>query len=193
MQKMQGNNIMPRLKEKYQKEAIPFFLEKYNTKNILRVPRIEKVVLNTSLSKAVEEPKFLEKVSKAISDISGQKPILTKAKKSISAFKLREGMKIGVKVTLRGKRMYEFLDRLISVTLPRVRDFRGLDNKSFDGKGNYTFGISEITFFPETASLEDNFSLEITVVTSAKQDEEAKDILEKIGFPFKKAVKKESK
>lgn len=175
-----------RLKDKYKKEVIPYFLKEKGFKNALQVPRIEKVVLNTSLGKAIEDSKLLPKASLIISKITGLRPIILKAKKSISAFKLREGMSIGAKVTLRGDMMYEFLDRLVSLTLPRVRDFRGLSEKSFDGKGNFTIGISEITFFPEAAVEEENFGLEISIKTTAKDNERAKLLLEKLGFPFKK-------
>lgn len=175
-----------RLKEKYKKEVIPYFLKEKGFKNVLSVPRIEKVVVNTSLGKTIEDPKLLSKASLIISKITGQKPVITKAKKSISAFKLREGMPIGAKVTLRGDMMYEFLDRLVSLTLPRVRDFRGLSEKSFDGKGNFTIGIREVSFFPEAAAEEEDFGLEISIVTTAKNNEEARLLLEELGFPLKK-------
>ncbi len=183
---MQRNNLKPRLKEKYQKEVIPQFLDDQNFKNYLEVPKIDKIVLNTSLSKAIENTKILEHASEVISKITGQKPIIKKAKKSIAAFKLRAGMPIGAKVTLRGNLMYEFLDRLISIVLPRIRDFRGLSTKAFDGRGNYTIGISEITVFPETQTEETVFGLEISIVTTAKNDEDSRKLLEKLGFPFKK-------
>lgn len=183
---MSGNNIIPRLKEKYQKEVIPAFMDKYNLKNKFEVPRIEKVVVNTSLGKTIEEPKLLDKAVEVIAKITGQRPIKTKAKKSVAAFKLKEDFPIGAKVTLRSDRMYEFLDRLISVALPRVRDFRGLSLKSFDGNGNYTIGISEIIVFPEAATEEESFGIEITIVTNSNDDNKTKDLLDMLGFPFKK-------
>lgn len=184
---MQGDGLIKsRLREKYEKEVVPLFLKKEEFRNKHQVPRIEKVVINTSLGKAIEDSKLLPYASEIISKITGQKPVITKAKKSIAAFKLRTGMPIGVKVTLRGNKMYEFLDRLISTAVPRIRDFRGLKEKAFDGKGNYNIGISEVTVFPEAANEENNFSLEISVVTTAKNDKDAREFLTDLGFPFKK-------
>lgn len=186
---MQRDNIIPRIKEKYKKEIVPYFLSKEKYKNIFEVPRIEKVAVNVSLGKNIENSKILPKAANIIANITGQKPVITKARKSIAAFKLREGMPIGAKVTLRGDMMYEFIDRLISAAIPRTRDFRGLNPKSFDGKGNYSLGIPEVTIFPEAAAEEESFGLEVSVVTSAKNNEAAAELLEKIGFPFKKSSK----
>jgi len=186
---MQGNSLMPRLKEEYKKKIIPSFLKDPRFKNIFQVPRIEKIVINTSIGKNIENSKLLPRAADILANISGQKAIITKAKKSIAAFKLREGMPIGAKITLRNNIMYEFFDRLISVALPRVRDFRGLSDKAFDGKGNYTLGIKEITIFPEAVSEESNFGLEISIVISTKNDKDAKKLLEEFGFPFKKSSK----
>jgi len=182
---------MPRLREKYDKVVVPYFLRKQGFSNRLKVPQILKVVVNTSIGKAIEDTKLLAHASEIVARITGQKPIVTKAKKSIAAFKLRTGMPIGAKVTLRGNLMYEFLDRLISTAIPRIRDFRGLNDKSFDKKGNYTMGVSEVTVFPEAANEEENFGLEISVVTTAKNDADAKEFLTELGFPFKKAKPKE--
>lgn len=181
---MQRNN--PRLKEKYIKEVIPYFLKECGFKNRLAVPSIEKVVLNTSLGKTIENSKLLPKACEIIAKITGLKPIQVKAKKSISAFKLREGMFIGCKVTLRDNIMYEFLDRLISVTFPRMRDFRGLDDKSFDGCGNYTIGLPEVNVFPEATTEEEIFGLELSIKTTTEDDNTALELLRALGFPFKK-------
>jgi len=184
---MQRNSLKPRLRKKYEEEVVPLFLKKENFKNKLQVPRIEKVVINSSLGKAIEDSKLLPHASEIIAKITGQKPVITKAKKSIAAFKLRAGMPIGTKVTLRGNKMYEFLDRLISTAIPRVRDFRGLSTKAFDGKGNYTIGIAEVTVFPEAFNEEENFGIEISIVTTAKNNEDAGDLLTGLGSPLKKS------
>lgn len=183
---------MPRLKEKYQKEIVPLFIKDHGFSNVMAVPKIDKIVINMSSGRAIEDSKFLEKVENIIGRITGQKPIITKAKKSVASFKLREGMPIGAKVTLRGDKMYEFLDRLISTALPRVRDFRGTKEKAFDGRGNYTLGLAEVTVFPEAASEDDNFSLEISITTTAKSDADGENLLRAFGFPLKNS-KKENK
>lgn len=191
MQKMQADNIKPRLKEKYEKEVIPYFTGELGFKNKLMVPSIEKIVLNVSSSKAIEEPKHLDFIVEVLGKITGQKALKTKAKKSVASFKLREGMAIGAKVTLRGKKMYEFLDRLISTALPRVRDFRGTKNKAFDGHGNYSLGITEVTVFPEASNLDTSFSLEVNIKTTAKNNEDAEKLLRAFGLPMKKVQKGE--
>jgi large subunit ribosomal protein L5 len=188
---MQADNIKPRLKEKYEKEVIPYFTGELGFKNKLMVPSIEKIVLNVSSSKAIEEPKHLDFIVEVLGKITGQKALKTKAKKSVASFKLREGMAIGAKVTLRGKKMYEFLDRLISTALPRVRDFRGTKNKAFDGHGNYSLGITEVTVFPEASNLDTSFSLEVNIKTTAKNNEDAEKLLRAFGLPMKKVQKGE--
>lgn len=179
---------MTRLYDRYKSEAVPALTKEFNYKNPMEVPRLEKVVLNVGLGDAVSNAKLIEAVSKEIGDITGQKPVVTKARKSIASFKLRQGMPIGVMVTLRRDRMYEFLDRLMNIALPRVRDFRGVSAKAFDGKGNYTLGIKEHIIFPEIAidKIEKVYGLNICVVTSARTDEEARALLKYLGMPFKK-------
>ena len=175
-----------RLEEHYKKSVQPKMLEKFGYKNKIAIPRINKILINMGLGDAVKDSKRVDGAVKDLSLISGQKPIITKAKKAIATFKLREGMSIGVKVTLRRSNMYEFLDRLITIALPRVRDFRGLNPKSFDGKGNYSLGIKEQIIFPEIDY--DNVDvirgMDITVVTSAKTDEEGVELLTNFQFPF---------
>ena len=179
---------MNRLEEKYKKEVVPSLTGKYNYKTIMLVPRIEKIVVNMGVGDALANSKNLEAAVNDLAKITGLKPVETKAKKSIAAFKVREGHKIGCKVTLRGERMYTFLDKLISISLPNVRDFRGLSPRSFDGRGNYTIGIKEQLIFPEI-----NFDevvkvrgMDIVIVTSAKSNEEAYDLLSELGVPFRK-------
>ena len=178
--------MIPRLLTKYRKEVIPVMREKFDYKNIMQVPKVEKVVLNVGVGKYVKEDKMLEKIEKDLGLLTGQKPVPTVAKKSIASFKIREGMKIGYKVTLRKSKMYDFIDRLISIALPRTRDFRGLDQKSFE-KGVLNIGISEHSIFPEInyESLKDVFSLEVAVVTNSKKKEEAVELLKLLGFPLK--------
>lgn len=178
----------PRLKEKYTKEIIPKMLKEYKFKNVMEVPRIEKICINMGVGSATQNIKELESASQELAVISGQKPIITRARKSIAGFKLREGNPIGCMVTLRGNRMYEFLDRLLSVAIPRIRDFRGLSRKSFDGHGNYTLGIKEQLIFPEVSydSILSVRGMNITITTTAKNDEEAIFLLEEFGFTFKK-------
>lgn len=177
-----------RLKEKYLNEVVPALMEKFQYKNVMEVPRLEKIVINMGLGEAKDNPKALESAVKELSLITGQKPVVTKAKKSIANFKVRKGMNIGAKVTLRGDRMYHFFDKLVNVSLPRVRDFRGVNPSSFDGRGNYSLGIKEQLIFPEIDydMVEGIRGLDISIVTTAKTDEEAKAFLELMGMPFKK-------
>jgi len=189
---------MLRLKEKYKKEVIPAMQEKFGYKNVMAVPKIEKVVVNTGIGRLVigktseEQKKIYNQILGDLSLICAQKPVLTKAKKSVSGFKLREGMLIGAKVTLRGKRMYDFLERVIHIALPRVRDFRGIDLKCFDKNGNLTIPIKEQTVFPEVSPEKTRilFGLEITVVTSAKKRKEGIELLRLLGFPIKNREQK---
>ena len=179
---------MNRLEEKYKKEVVPSLMGKYNYRTVMLVPKIEKIVVNMGVGDALANSKNLEAAVSDLAKITGLKPIETKAKKSIAAFKVREGHKIGCKVTLRGKRMYEFLDKLISIGLPRVRDFRGLSSKSFDGRGNYTIGIKEQLIFPEINfdEVEKVRGMDIIIVTTAKNNEEAFELLKELGVPFRK-------
>ena len=177
-----------RLKIKYQDEVVKDMMEKFSYDSVMQVPRLEKVVINMGVGEAKDNPKALESAIKELQFISGQRPIITQAKKSIANFKLREGMKIGAKVTLRGTRMYEFLDKLMNIALPRVRDFRGVSDTAFDGRGNYALGIKEQLIFPEIEyDMVDSIrGLDIVIVTTAQTDEEARVFLEKMGMPFKK-------
>ena len=179
---------MNRLKEKYNAEIVPSLKEKYNYNNVMEVPKLEKIVVNIGCGDATSNSKLLEAAMKDLEIITGQKPVATKAKKSIAGFKLREGQAIGCKVTLRGENMYNFLDKLISITLPRVRDFRGISNKAFDGRGNYTLGLTEQLIFSEIEY--DNVvkvrGMDIVFVTTAKTNDEAYDLLKGFGMPFKK-------
>lgn len=181
---------MARYKEKYLNEVKKALKERFGYKNNHQIPRIEKVVINTGVGRAVQDAKVLDYIEDRIALITAQKPLRTKARKSIAGFKLREEMPIGVSVTLRGEKMYDFLDRLVNIAIPRIRDFRGIKAKAFDGKGNYSLGIKEHTVFPEI-SYEDQsqiFGIQINIITTAKSDEEAKALLEEFGFPFKKEV-----
>nr|WP_041356169.1 50S ribosomal protein L5 [Melioribacter roseus] len=177
-----------RLKEKYNKEIAPKLMEQFGYKNFMQVPRLAKIVVNMGVGQAVQDPKILDEAVKDLETITGQKASIRTAKKSISNFKLREGMKIGAKVTLRREMMYEFLDRLITIALPRVRDFRGISDKSFDGRGNYTLGIKEQIIFPEINIDKVNrvLGMDITFVTTAKTDKEAYELLSAFGMPFRK-------
>lgn len=177
-----------RLKEKYTNEVVSALMEKFQYSNIMEVPKLEKVIINMGIGEARDNPKILESAVKELEIIAGQKPVITKAKKSIANFKLREGMKVGTKVTLRGERMYDFLDKFMNIALPRVRDFRGVSDTSFDGRGNYAVGIKEQLIFPEIEydMVETIRGLDIVIVTTAKTDEEARVFLEKMGMPFKK-------
>ncbi|MGI6112586.1 MAG: 50S ribosomal protein L5 [Mahellales bacterium] len=177
---------MARLKEKYIKEIVPALMEKFGYKNVFQVPKLEKIVINMGVGEAKDNPKVLEAAVNDLTQISGQKPVVTKAKKSVAAFKVREGMSVGTKVTLRSNRMYEFADKLINVALPRVRDFRGVSPKSFDGRGNYSLGIREQLIFPEINydKIDKIRGMDIIFVTSAKTDEEARELLALMGMPF---------
>lgn len=177
-----------RLKEKYKNEVVPALMEKFQYSNIMEVPKVEKIVLNMGLGEARENPKILESALLEMGMIAGQKPVTTRARNSIANFKLREGMPIGAKVTLRGEKMYEFFDKLMNIALPRVRDFRGVSNTAFDGRGNYALGIKEQLIFPEIDydKVDTIKGLDIIVVTTAKTDEEAREFLGLMGMPFKK-------
>jgi large subunit ribosomal protein L5 len=182
--------MTPRLKERYTNEIVPAMMKDFSYQNIMQVPKIEKVVLNVGLGEAIQNIKLLDAAQKELSAITGQKAIITKAKKSIATFKLREGMPIGCKVTLRGDRMFEFLDRLVSIALPRIRDFRGVSGKSFDGRGNYALGIREQFIFPEIDydKVEMVHGLDVIICTSARTDKESKALLRYIGYigiPFR--------
>lgn len=179
---------MNRLQEKYTKEVVPALVEKFNYKSVMQAPKVEKIVINMGVGDAVSNAKNLEKAVEELSLISGQKPVVTKAKKSIAGFRLREGMPIGAKVTLRGERMYEFLDKLVTVSLPRVRDFRGVSKKAFDGRGNYTLGIKEQLIFPEVDydKVDKVRGMDIVIVTTANSDEESRELLTQLGMPFQK-------
>ncbi len=193
MQRSNRPVTVSRLKTKYLKDVVPALMKEFSYKNIMQVPKVEKVVLNVGLGEAIQNIKLLEAAQKELGIITGQKAVVTKAKKSIAGFKLRKGMPIGCKVTLRGNRMYEFLDRFISLALPRVRDFKGVPSKSFDGRGNYSLGIKEQFIFPEIEydKVDKVRGLQISVVTTAKTDEEARRLLELMGMPFAKAQSKE--
>ena len=175
-----------RLKEKYLKEAVPALMQKFGYKNSMEVPKLHKIVINMGLGDCKDNPKGLEIAVSELSTISGQKPMVTKARKSVANFKLREGMSIGAKVTLRGERMEEFMDKLVNIALPRVRDFRGVSNKAFDGRGNYALGIREQLLFPEIEydKVDKIRGMEMIFVTSAKTDEECKELLRLLGMPY---------
>ncbi|SFJ38322.1 50S ribosomal protein L5 [Thermoflavimicrobium dichotomicum] len=177
-----------RLKELYLKEVTPALMKKFNYKSPMQVPKIEKIVINMGLGEAVQNSKVLDYAVADLAAISGQKPVITRAKKSIAGFKVREGMPIGAKVTLRGERMYHFLDKLMNVALPRVRDFRGVSPKSFDGRGNYTLGLKEQLIFPEIDydKIDKVRGMDVVIVTSAETDEEARELLTLMGMPFRK-------
>ena len=180
----------PRLKQKYDAEVKAALKDQLGLGNVMQVPKIEKIVINMGVGKATQQPSLLEGAVRDLTMISGQKPIITKAKNSIAGFKLRENQSIGCKVTLRGDRMWEFLDRLIAVAIPRIRDFRGLPAHSWDGRGNYTFGLSEQTVFPEIDydRIDAQRGMDITIVTSAATNEQGKALLDAFGFPFKKGA-----
>jgi large subunit ribosomal protein L5 len=177
-----------RLKEKYLKEIVPGLMSKFNYSSVMQVPKVEKIVINMGVGEAVANAKVLDSAVEDLQLISGQKPVVTRAKKSIAGFKLREGMPIGAKVTLRGERMYHFLDKLMNVSLPRVRDFRGVSSKAFDGRGNYTLGLKEQLIFPEVEydKIDKIRGMDVVIVTSAKTDEEARELLTQMGMPFRK-------
>ncbi len=178
---------MARLKDKYRKEIAPAIAKEFGIENVMAIPRIEKVVVNMGMGEAIANSKILDTAVEELRVVTGQKPVVTKAKKSIAAFKLRQGMNIGTMVTLRGDRMYEFLDRLISVALPRVRDFRGISGKAFDGRGNYTLGIREQLIFPEIDfnKVDKTRGMNISIVTTASTDEQARSLLKALGMPFR--------
>jgi len=176
-----------RLKERYQKEIAPALAKEFNITNPMATPRLEKIVINMGLGEAISNSKIIDTAADELSSIAGQKPVTTKAKKSIASFKLREGMPIGSMVTLRGDRMYEFLDRFVSVALPRVRDFRGISPKAFDGRGNYTLGIRDQLIFPEIDfnKVDKTRGMNISIVTTARNDEQARALLRALGMPFR--------
>jgi large subunit ribosomal protein L5 len=178
---------MARLKERYQKEVAPAIAKEFGIENPMAVPRLSKIVLNMGMGEAVANAKILDTAAEELRAIAGQKPVITKAKKSIASFKLRQGMPIGVMVTLRGSQMYEFFDRLVSVALPRVRDFRGVSPKAFDGRGNYTMGIREQLIFPEIDfnKVDKLRGMNISIVTTARDDEQARALLKALGMPFR--------
>lgn len=177
-----------RLKERYLNEITPALMQKFNYTTVMQVPKVEKVVINMGMGEAVSNSKVLDVAVAEMQQIAGQKPVITRAKKSIAGFKLREGMPIGVKVTLRGERMYHFLDKLFNVTLPRVRDFQGISNKAFDGRGNYTLGLKDQLIFPEIEydKVDKVRGMDIVFVTTAKTDEESRELLTQLGMPFAK-------
>lgn len=179
---------MSRLKETYLKEVVPILMQDFGYRNVMEVPRLTKIVLNIGLGEALEDAKALDGASRDLATITGQRPIITRSRRSIAAFKLREGMAIGAKVTLRGGRMYDFLDRLVNAALPRHRDFRGISRDSFDGRGNYTLGLEEQLVWPEIDydSIDKVRGMEISIVTTAKTDEEARRLLTLLGMPFKR-------
>jgi len=178
-----------RLKEKYKTEVIKNMMEKFGYKNIMEVPKLEKVIINVGVGEAIQNSKALDAAVSDVTTITGQRPVVTKAKKSIAAFKLRQGMKIGCKVTLRGDRMYHFVDKLFNIALPRVRDFRGVSPKSFDGRGNYSMGVKEQLIFPEIEydKIDKVRGMDIIFVTTARTDEEARELLRLMGMPFRAA------
>ncbi|WP_048601206.1 50S ribosomal protein L5 [Rubeoparvulum massiliense] len=176
------------MKEKYLNEVAPQLMKKFNYKTVMQIPRVEKVIINMGVGDAVGNPKLLDSAVEDLTLIAGQKPVITRAKKSIAGFKLREGMPIGTKVTLRGERMYEFLDKLFNVALPRVRDFRGVSDKAFDGRGNYTLGVKEQLIFPEIDydKVDKVRGMDIVIVTTANTDEESRELLSLLGLPLRK-------
>ena len=177
---------MTRLKEKYIKEVTPTLMERYGYKNIMQVPRLEKVVLNIGVGEAIQNAKALEAAERDLVAISGQHPVITRAKKSIASFRLRSGMPIGLKVTLRGERMYDFFDKLVNAVLPRIREFQGVSSNSFDGRGSYTLGLKEQIVFPEVdyEKIDKLRGLEVSIITTAKTDEESRHLLGLLGMPF---------
>src|SRR5215470_8827417 len=177
----------PRLRVRYSKEIIPAMMKHFNYKNVMAVPKLEKIVINMGLGEAIANAKILDVAADELGRISGQRPVITRAKKSIANFKLRQNMPIGAAVTLRGERMFEFLDRLVSIVLPRVRDFRGVSTKSFDGRGNYTLGLRDQLIFPEISyeKVDKIRGMNVTIVTSARTDDEARELLRQFGMPFR--------
>lgn len=179
---------MNRLKEKYVNEITPALVSKFEYESVMQAPKVDKIVINMGVGEAVQNTKSLDSAVEELQTIAGQKPVITKAKKSIAGFRLREGMPIGCKVTLRGERMYDFLDKLIAISLPRVRDFHGVSNKSFDGRGNFTLGVKEQLIFPEIDydKVSKVRGMDIVIVTTANSDEEARELLKQFGMPFQK-------
>ena len=180
--------MIERLYQNYKNEVVSVLQKRFNYKNVMEIPKIDKVVINMGVGEAVKDTKKIEIAQKELASITGQFPIITKAKKANASFKLREGMSVGLKVTLRKSKMYEFIDRLINIALPRVRDFRGISNKSFDGKGNYSLGLKEQFIFPEIEydTVDTPRGMDITIVTTAKTDDEARELLKNFNFPFVK-------
>jgi large subunit ribosomal protein L5 len=180
---------MARLQELYKKDIAKAMASKFNLDNPMAIPRIEKIVINMGVGRATQDKALLEAAADSLSKISGQKPVITKAKSSVAGFRLREGNDIGCKVTLRGQRMYEFLDRLVSIALPRIRDFRGVNPNSFDGHGNYSLGLAEQVVFPEIDAdkIQHTQGMDITIVTTAKNDDQARELLRHFGIPFRQA------
>lgn len=179
--------MTPRLKEKYSKDVVPAMMKEFSYSSVMQVPKLEKIVINIGLGEAVKDVKVIDAATRDLTAITGQKPVVTRAKKSIATFKLREGMPIGCMVTLRGPKMFEFFDRFVSFSVPRIRDFKGMPDKSFDGRGNYTLGIKEQIIFPEIEydKIDKIRGLNITINTTAKSDEEAKALLKHLGMPFR--------
>ena len=179
---------IPNLKKKYREEVIPELMKRFKYKNPMQAPRLEKIVVNCGAGEIARDSKLMDIIMNDLAIITGQKPQIRRAKKSVSNFKIRKGMPVGLRVTLRGDRMYEFLERLISVAIPRIRDFRGLSPDSFDGRGNYTFGVTEQLIFPEIEydKVQSVFGMDITLVTTAKTDEEGRELLKLLGMPFKR-------
>ncbi len=177
---------MPGLRERYRQEVIPTLMGEYGYRNVMEVPRLEKAVVNIGLGEAIKEPRVLEAAERDLAAITGQHPVITRARSSISSFKLRKGMAIGIMVTLRGKRMYDFLDRLVNATLPRIRDFQGMPRDAFDGRGNYTLGLKEQIIFPEIEydKVDKVRGLGVSIVTTARTDDEGRRLLELLGMPF---------
>jgi large subunit ribosomal protein L5 len=178
--------MVPRLKERYREEVVPALVKEFGYKNVMQAPRLEKIVLNVGLGEALQNPKALDSAAEDTAAITGQRPVITRAKKSIAAFKVRKGMSIGLTVTVRGDRMYELLDRMVNAALPRIRDFQGVSPYSFDGRGNYSLGIKEQLIFPEVDydKIDRIRGFQVTVVTTARSDEEGKRLLELLGVPF---------
>ena len=178
---------MSRLKQRYTKEIAPAMGKEYGYKNVMAIPKLEKIVINIGLGEAIQNSKLLDNAADELGQIAGQRPVITRAKKSIASFKLRKGMPIGCSVTLRGERMFEFLDRLVNTALPRVRDFRGLSTKSFDGRGNYTLGLRDQLIFPEIPyeKVDKIRGMNVTIVTTARTDDEARELLKQLGMPFR--------
>jgi large subunit ribosomal protein L5 len=178
--------MAPRIKERYREEVIPALVKEFGYDNVMRAPRLEKIVVNVGLGEAIQNPKALDAAAEDVAAITGQKPVITRAKKSIAAFKVRKGMSIGLTVTVRGDRMYEMFDRMVNAALPRIRDFQGVSPYSFDGRGNYSLGIKEQLIFPEVDydKIDRIRGFQVTVVTTAKSDEEGKRLLELLGMPF---------